>query len=398
MSTLAGELNARGFRTNGRSRSPDTSDVHESKGGRFTNWSLRDILENQFYLGKVRHKDEYFDGLHQPLISQELFDEVQRRKQQNRHRKSAVVSRVSKNPHMLTGLLRCDQCDDKLWSQNQGRTAGTYYVVPRKGHDHRCAYAGKSIKGQVIEDQASLIFAYFTLRDDWVDWVIENYLDKSDLAEGLRRREALAQKIDRARDLYLKGDLSKERYDRIKSNADAEIATLYIPEIDDAVKASQLVTDLGALWSAASAGQRNRLLRSVLDAIYVDLGSREIVGLLPKESFMALVLAMEERSGVTITANPDVENVRDGGDGGESAPLLPWYPIAVKFSARSYPKPTIAQLIRDRRKQLGIGQSELAHRVGVSPRTIRAWEWSNNPPKDRKFASLFEVLGVEPPR
>ena len=32
MSTLAGELNARGFRTNGRSRSPDTSDVHESKG------------------------------------------------------------------------------------------------------------------------------------------------------------------------------------------------------------------------------------------------------------------------------------------------------------------------------------------------------------------------------
>ena len=125
MSTLAKELNGRGFRTNGRSRSPDTSDVHESKGGRFTNWSLRDILENQVYLGKVRHKD-------QPLISQELFEEVQRRKQQNRHRKSAVVSRVSKNPHMLTGLLRCDQCDAKLWSQNQGRTAGTYYVVPRK--------------------------------------------------------------------------------------------------------------------------------------------------------------------------------------------------------------------------------------------------------------------------
>ena len=251
MSTLAKELNAKGFRTNGRSRSPDTGDVHESKGGRFTNWSLRDILENQFYVGKVRHKDEYFGGLHQPLISQELFDEVQRRKQQNRHRKSAGDSRVSKNPHMLTGLLRCDQCDAKLWSQNQGRTAGTYYVVPRKGHDHRCAYAGKSIKSQMIEDQADLIFAYFTLRDDWIDWVIENYVNKSDLAEGLRRRQALAQKIDRARELYLEGDLSKERYDLIKSNADAEIATMYIPEIDDAVKASQLVTDLGMLWKEA---------------------------------------------------------------------------------------------------------------------------------------------------
>ena len=109
---------------------------------------------------------------------------------------------------------------DDNYSVIQRGLAGTYNIVPRKGPDHHCAYAGKSIKGQVIKDQADRIFADFTLRDDWIDWVIENYLDKSDLAEGLRRREALAQKIDRARDLYLKGDLSKERYDRIKSNAE----------------------------------------------------------------------------------------------------------------------------------------------------------------------------------
>ena len=99
----------------------------------------------------------------------------------------------------------------------------------------------------MFDDQADLIFADFTLRDDWIDWVIETHVNKSDLAEGLKRREALAQKIDRARELYLEWDLSKEHYDLIKSNADAEIATLYIPEIDDAVKASQLVTNLGTL-------------------------------------------------------------------------------------------------------------------------------------------------------
>ena len=288
MSTLARELNAKGFRTNGRSRSPDTGDGEESKGGRFTNWSLRDILENQFYAGKVRHKDEYFDGLHQSLISQLLFDEVQKRKQQNRHRKSAVVSRVSKNPHMLIGLLRCDQCDAKLWSQNQGRTQGTYYVVPRKVHDHRCTYAGKSIKGQVIEDQADLIFADFTLRDDWIDWVIETYVDKSDLAEGLRRRETLAQKIDRARDQYLDGNLSTERYHLIKSNAEAEMDSVYIPELDDAQEAAKLLQDFNALWRAATASQRNRLLLTILEAIYVDVESRQIVGLRPRQSFLTL--------------------------------------------------------------------------------------------------------------
>ena len=267
--TPAQWMNCQGFRTNAHESDEGSQDSDEIKGRRFTGFLIRDILKNPFYTGKVRHKQEQFDGRHQPIVDQSLFDAAQKRKRANRSRKTATVNRLSKNPHMLTGLLRCDQCDAKLWSQNQGRTAGTYYVVPRKGHDHRCAYAGKSIKSQVIEDQASLIFADFTLRDDWVDWIIENYVNKSDLAESLKRREALAQKIDRARVLYLEGDLSKERYDLIKSNADAEIATLYIPEIDDAVKASQLVTNLGTLWKEASAGQRNRLLRSVLDAIYV---------------------------------------------------------------------------------------------------------------------------------
>ena len=316
--TLAQWMNRQGFRTNARGSDEGSQDSDGIKGRRFTGFSIRDILKNHFYTGKVRHKQEQFDGRHQPIVDQSLFDAVQKRKKENRSGKTATVNRLSKNPHMLTGLLRCHKCGTKLWSQRQGNRGGTYYKVPDKGLEHPCQHTGKVFNGQVIEDQASRIFADFTLRDNWVDWIIENYVNKSDLAEGLKRREALAQKIDRARELFLEGNLSKERYDLIKSNADAEIATLYIPEIDDAVKASQLVTDLGTLWSAASAGQRNRLLRSVLDAIYVDLGSREIVGLLPKESFMALVLAMEERSGVTITANPDVENVRDGGDGGES--------------------------------------------------------------------------------
>ena len=249
----------------------------------------------------------------------------------------------------------------------------------------------------MIEDQADLIFADFTLRDDWIDWVIETYVDKSDLAEGLRRRETLAQKIDLARDLYLEGDLSKERYDLIKSNAEAEKDSVYIPELDDAQEAAKLLQDFNALWRAATASQRNRLLLTILEAIYVDVESRQIIGLRPRQAFLTLFEAVEDNDAVTLSSNPTGNFGRDGGDGGESAPLLPWYPIAVKFSARSYSKPTIAQLIKDRREQLLISQSELAHRVGVSARTISAWEGGDNGPKGRKFASLLAVLGVEAP-
>ena len=117
MSTSAGELNAKGFRTNGRSRYPDTGDGDESKGRGFTNWSLRDILENQFYVGKVRHKDEYFDGLHQSLISQLLFDEVQKRKTQNPE-PLPEVGQLSPNPPKRWSLALTP------WMMGKGRRKG----------------------------------------------------------------------------------------------------------------------------------------------------------------------------------------------------------------------------------------------------------------------------------
>ena len=63
---------------------------------------------------------------------------------------------------MLTGLLRLRPqllvIDAKLLRdpKTRGARLEPTNVVPRKGHDHRCAYAGKSIRGQMIEDQADL--------------------------------------------------------------------------------------------------------------------------------------------------------------------------------------------------------------------------------------------------
>lgn len=39
--------------------------------------SVRAILTNPFYTGKLRYKGELLQGNHPPIVSQELFDEVQ---------------------------------------------------------------------------------------------------------------------------------------------------------------------------------------------------------------------------------------------------------------------------------------------------------------------------------
>ena len=219
---------------------------------------------------------------------------------------------------MLTGLLRCHRCGTKLWSQRQGQDRQTYYVVPKKGTDRKCAHAGQSFVGYVFEGQVDQIFGGFTLRPDWVDWIIQNYVEGTDHNESLKRREAVQRKIERAQELYLEGDLNKERYLIIKENAEAELTTIYVPELDDAAEAVRILTDLKELWNSADPGQRNRLLLAVFHSIYVDLENREVVGFRPMKAFNALLQAMDYREDVEVWPTPYGEFTRDGGDGGES--------------------------------------------------------------------------------
>ena len=170
----------------------------------------------------------------------------------------------------------------------------------------------------MFERQVDLIFAGFKLRPDWVDWVIQNYVEGADRNASLQRRAAIHKRLERAQELYLEGDLTREHYLVNKENAEAELATVYVPELDDAVEAVKIPDDLGDLWKASNPGQRNRLLLAIFQSIYVDLECREVVGLRPGKAFTALLQAVDDRDDVEIGATPYGEFSRDGGDGGES--------------------------------------------------------------------------------
>ena len=44
----------------------------------FTLDSVRSILHNRFFTGKVKYKDYLYAAPHEPLVSEELFDKVQK--------------------------------------------------------------------------------------------------------------------------------------------------------------------------------------------------------------------------------------------------------------------------------------------------------------------------------
>ena len=300
MATLADWINEQGFRTKGKRPLEIFGEIVETDGRRFTNYSVRDILKNRFYIGKVRHKDEWFEGRHQPIVDQELFDAVQERVKKNRSRKSCSSGQKSENPHLLAGLLKDQESGLVLWSQTQGRGSGTFYKLPDKGVDCQSEHKGAAFVGHVFDDQANLLFSKFQLREDWAEWILERCRRGSDAAVALKRREDIEGKVERARNLYIEGEISREKFRKIKADAEALLVNVYVPEFDDAIEAAKILSDFPALWDSSSVARRNRFLKTMLNVIYVDLDTRRLVGLVPKEPFLMPILAMSEREDVAV--------------------------------------------------------------------------------------------------
>ena len=77
LSQLALWLNGEGFRTRNTRRLPDANGNITSGSRYFTIASVRGILHNAFYMGKVKHRDQLLSGIHESLVSQEVFQAVQ---------------------------------------------------------------------------------------------------------------------------------------------------------------------------------------------------------------------------------------------------------------------------------------------------------------------------------
>lgn len=96
---LVDELVAQGYRTKVR----PYKDGRKIGGVAFRTGALSQLLKNPIYTGKVRHKDKIYDGEHEAIIDQGLFDEVQRTFAINRSENA--LGKKSSNPSLLAGLI-----------------------------------------------------------------------------------------------------------------------------------------------------------------------------------------------------------------------------------------------------------------------------------------------------
>ena len=112
-------INSQGYRTK----------IHNQKHGKrrggkiFKNTSVQWIIKNVHYIGKVSHKDKIYDGEHEKILPEEIFNKAQAILKKN-HRPPGSSKR-KKQLGLLSHILYCRPCDK-----------GMIYTYARKGTRH----------------------------------------------------------------------------------------------------------------------------------------------------------------------------------------------------------------------------------------------------------------------
>jgi len=205
-----------------------------SNGGRHLNGKLCEgnkpfkldritfILSNPFYYGHFRYGKEVYKGKHQPIITKNLFDQVQA----ILRKRSRPQYSPKNNPEALCGLVRCAHCgmgitaEYKIKKQKNGNEHHyTYYHCTKKNKTVKCSEP--SIREEILDGQLSSLIEKFSLPEDWANQMF-TMLEKDEkegahssaafVQESKERTGIISQKLQRLLDSYLEQDIERNIY------------------------------------------------------------------------------------------------------------------------------------------------------------------------------------------
>jgi site-specific DNA recombinase len=100
--------------------------IKNHSGKNFSKTNIAHILRNIVYIGKIKHNNEVYQGIHEPIISEEIFALAQKI-----HKEKERNFRVYKN-FLFGGLINCEGCGSKMTScftnkRDNGKLKRYYY-------------------------------------------------------------------------------------------------------------------------------------------------------------------------------------------------------------------------------------------------------------------------------
>ena len=203
------------------------------RGRKWSKDSVRDFLQNEFYTGQVKYKEDLYPGCHEAIISQELYNRCQQVRASHRRAPRSHTSRFK--TYVLGKILHCARCGETLRSQSSRKYR--YYRDMANSRGLECEDSGLSVKADIIEEEVGIILRNLRLPEDWQDVIRKAVMSESERQQMLDRRRYLEGKLRRLGMAFVDGIVGRPDYIRERDAAQAELATLVIPENVDVIDA-----------------------------------------------------------------------------------------------------------------------------------------------------------------
>jgi len=195
--------------------------LRNDNGHQIVKSRIHQLLTDPFYIGKIRWNDDVHQGKHTPLISEGLFNRVQKRLTSKSHPK------YNKHDYQFKGLLKCSDCIGLVtWEKQKGHIYGyCNNCIGKKGvrEENVNFELANKLKGLQVNNPKLIDWIRKALKESHANEITYHSTSVDELAS---RQSALKSRIDRLYDDKLDGEISEEFYRRKFSEYSQELESI----------------------------------------------------------------------------------------------------------------------------------------------------------------------------
>jgi hypothetical protein len=170
----------------------------ETSGGRpFSRGHLYRLLRNPIYVGRIAHREETFDGVHEAIIDQDTWDEVQNQLTTNARKLKARLTAAV--PGLLVGLLFNAEGDRLTHAHaTKGQRRYRYYIDRASKADGETESVMRIPANQIEPPIQDALIKLLKTPADLIDALGANTFPSSDFQRALRKAKSLVTTLQRA--------------------------------------------------------------------------------------------------------------------------------------------------------------------------------------------------------
>ena len=247
--------------------------VHRKSRRKLTKAVMWDILNNPIYYGDFYWKGVLYNGTHEPIITKELYDNVQKAL----NKRSSCPTGRQKHDFLFQGMLTCGHCGCAVVAEIHKDK----YIYYRCTHN-RGKCPDKYATEEKIDEQFMQSLNEIKIDDDVVAWIVS--VMGASTAESMKQREAQSKALTqqkqrlegRLEKMYMdKLDevISEEEFTRLSKKFRSELTDLKFNieqlagemevSIDNGKRVLELAQKAATLYSAQIPGEKRKLLNMV---------------------------------------------------------------------------------------------------------------------------------------